>query len=170
MHRDRKVEVVGRLSEIFSQKEFILVVCNKGLSVAEVNDLRRKARDASCGYVVAKNRLTKIALKGSKYEPLSDIFKGPTSIAYSDDPVATAKLLTEFSKENENVEVIGGMMQDKVLDSKDIKTLSLLPSLDEIRAQLASLIALPAVNVASVLQAPGRDVVGVLKSYSEKGE
>ena len=170
MRRDEKVEVVNKLSEIFSQKDFILVVSNKGLSVSEVNDLRRKARDVSCGYVVAKNRLAKIALQGSRYESLSGILKGPTSIAYSDDPVTTAKLLVEFSKDNENLEVIGGMMQDKVLDLKDIKTLSQLPSLDEIRGQLVNLIALPAMNIARVLQAPSRDVVGVLKSYSEKGE
>ena len=127
-------------------------------------------RDAGASFKVAKNRLVKLALVGTQYEVLADLFSGPTAIAYSTDPVAAAKVVDQFAKGNEKLTIVGGAMGDQVLDIAQVKALAQLPSLDEIRAQLAGLIKTPARNIAGVLQAPAGQLARVFSAYSEKGE
>jgi large subunit ribosomal protein L10 len=127
-------------------------------------------REAGAGYKVTKNRLAKLALAGTTYEPISDLFNGPTAIAYSADPVAAARVAVDYSKENDKLVVIGGAMGDTLLDENAVKALASLPSLDELRGKLVGMLNTPATRVAGVLQAPAGQLARVLGAYANQSE
>lgn len=168
MDRAQKQELVGQLHDLFKKAEVVVVTHYSGLSVAEMTDLRNQLRDAGAGFKVTKNRLTKLALKDTGRDSLADLFSGPTAVGFSDDPVAAPKVLAKFAKDSDHLKILGGMMGEKVLDEENIKELAALPSLDELRAKLASLLQTPASRIASVLQAPGGQVARVLSAYGAK--
>ncbi|MEO6432980.1 MAG: 50S ribosomal protein L10, partial [Sphingomicrobium sp.] len=126
-----------------------------GLSVAQSSDLRSKMRDAGAQFKVAKNRLAKIALEGSKYSPLGEFLEGPTALATSSDPVAAAKVAVEFAKTNDKFEIVGGAMGDTMLDVAGVKALAALPGLDELRGTLIGLIQAPATKLARIAMETG---------------
>ena len=136
MDRSGKELLVTDLQNALSGANLVVITKQAGLTVAEVSDLRRKMRTAGAGYKVAKNRLAQRALKGTKYEGLDKLFKGPTAIAYSSDPVAAAKVAVAFAKSNEKLTIVGGSMGTDVLGPEGITALATLPSLDELRAKL----------------------------------
>ena len=154
MNREEKQELVSDLGGLFEETGIVVVTQYKGLTVAEVSDLRAKVREAGAGFRVTKNRLTRLALAGTKFESLSDLFTGPTAIAYSNDPVAAAKAAVEFSKKNEKLIIVGASMGAEVLSVESVKTLATLPSLDELRAKIVGIIQTPATRIAAVTQAP----------------
>ena len=154
MDRARKEELVVELNGVFADAALVVVTHQSGLTVAESTDLRRRMRAADASYKVAKNRLVKLALVGTPYEAIADLFEGPTAIAYSTDPVAAARVAVDFSKENDKLVVIGGAMAENRLDEAGVKALATLPSLDELRGKLLGLLNAPATKVAGVLQAP----------------
>jgi len=163
--RTQKEELVSSLHETFSGAETVVVTHNLGLSVKEMEDLRVQLRDAGASFKVTKNRLTRLALKNTKFEGLADLFTGPTGIAYSDDVVAAAKIAVKFAKTNDNFEVVGGAMGEQVLDLAGVQTLASMPSLDELRGKLVGLIQAPATKVAGVLQAPAGQLARVCSAY-----
>ncbi len=167
-NREFKCQVVGSMQEVFASNSIVIVMHNKGLTVADVKDLRKKVKQAESKYFVAKNTLIKIALKGSKFEDLDKLMEGPTSLAYSNDPVAASKAISDFIKTNEKLEIRGGIMDGAYLDVNAIKTLASLPSLNELRAKLLGLLNAPATKIAQILQAPGAQVARVLSAYSKK--
>ena len=126
--------------------------------------------DAGASYKVTKNRLTRLALKGTKFEPLSELFTGPTAIAYSDDPVAPAKVAVDFAKGNNKLVVLGGAMGDSQLDVDGVKALASLPSLDELRGKFVGLLQAPATKLAGVIQAPSSQLARVLSAQGSKEE
>jgi large subunit ribosomal protein L10 len=162
--------LVSSLNQVFSNTGVVVVAHYSGLSVAQMTALRGRMKGAGASLKVAKNRLVKLALKGTDAERISDLFKGPTVIAYSDDPVAAPKVAAEFAKANEKFVVLGGAMGSKALDAKGIEALATLPSLDALRARLVGMIKSPATRVASVLQAPGGQLARVLGAYARKDE
>ena len=168
MNRDEKQAQIEFLQGVFGDSSIVLVAHNTGLTVAQMTELRGKVRAAGAGFKVAKNRLAKIALKGTAYESITDHFKGPTAIAYSSDPVAAAKALAEFAKANEKLVLLGGAFGNTLLDRQGIEALSKLPSLDELRAKIIGLINAPATKVAGVLQAPAGQLARVFGAYSSK--
>jgi len=168
MDRAQKQELVKDLNGVFGSAEVVVVAHYSGLSVADMTDLRVKMRETGASFKVTKNRLTKLALKGTDKEPLSDLFEGPTAIGFSDDPVAAPKALVNFAKGNENLVILGGMMGELVLDEAAVKGLASLPSLDELRARIAAMLNTPATRIASVLQAPAGQVARVLGAYGAK--
>ena len=129
MDRKQKEELVAKLSKTFDESEMVVVTHYSGLTVAEISDLRDRIRESGASFKVTKNRLTRLALKNTKFEGISDLFTGPTAIAYSDDPVAAAKVSVEFSKKNEKLIVIGGALGSEMLDADGVKALATLPSL-----------------------------------------
>jgi large subunit ribosomal protein L10 len=148
-----------------------MVVTNQsGLTVAESSDLRRQMRDAGASFKVTKNRLARLALDGTKFADLSPLFKGPTAVALSEDPVAAAKVVVKFAKDNDKLVIVGGALDDQVLDIDRISALAALPSLDELRAMIVGMLSTPATRIARVLSAPGGQVARVVAAYSEKGE
>ena len=127
-------------------------------------------RSAGAGFKVAKNRLAQRALKGTKFEGLDRLFKGPTAIAYSTDPIAAAKVAVTYAKSNEKLTIVGGSMGAHVLDLDGVKALATLPSLDELRAKLVGMLQTPATRVATILQAPAGQLARVFGAYAKKGE
>ncbi|MEZ5832811.1 MAG: 50S ribosomal protein L10 [Dongiaceae bacterium] len=170
MDRSGKQALVTDLQNALSSANLVVITKQTGLTVAEVSDLRRKMRNAGAGYKVAKNRLAQRALKGTKYEGLEQLFKGPTAIAYSSDPVAAAKVAVAFANSNEKLTIVGGSMGTDVLGPDGIKALATLPSLDELRAKLIGMLQTPATRIASVLQAPAGQLARVFGAYAKKGE
>lgn len=170
MDRVQKQELVTSLNGVFGSTNLVVVTRSSGLSVAESTDLRNRARDVGASFKVTKNRLTRLALKGTQFEPLSDLFSGPTAIAYSEDPVAAAKAVCKFADDNDKLEIIGGGLNDKVLEPEDIKNLAKLPSLDELRGKIVGLLNAPATKIAGVLQAPAGQLARVLNAHASKDE
>ncbi|MCZ6592181.1 MAG: 50S ribosomal protein L10 [Alphaproteobacteria bacterium] len=170
MDRARKEELVVELNGVFADAALVVVTHQSGLTVAESTDLRRRMRAADASYKVTKNRLVKLALVGTPYEAIADLFEGPTAIAYSADPVAAARVAVDFSKENDKLVVVGGAMAENRLDEAGVKALATLPSLDELRGMLLGLLNAPATKVARVLQAPASQLARVLSAHAEQEE
>lgn len=165
--RAQKEELVAELKSAFEGTNVVVVTHYSGLSVAEMTDLRRRMRDAGAQFRVTKNRLTKRALDGTKCDPLASLFTGPTAIAYSDDPVAAAKVAVDFAKENEKLIVLGGMMDETELDAAGVKNLASMPSLDELRGKIVGLLNAPATKLAGVTQAPAGQLARVFGAYGQ---
>lgn len=157
MNREEKTQLLGELHELFNNSELVVVSHYKGLTVAEVSELRDNVRKAGAGFRVTKNRITKLALKDTKFEALADLFTGPTAIAFANDPISACKACVEFAKTNEKLIVIGGAMGTGVLSIEEINRLATIPSMDELRAKIIGL-----------LQAPAAQLARVTKAYSEK--
>ena len=162
--------MVSTLNQVFSSTSVVVVAHYSGLTVAQMTALRGRMKDAGASLKVAKNRLVKIALKGTNAEHISDLFQGPTVIAYSDDPVAAPKVAADFAKTNDKFVVLGGAMGATNLDAKGVEALATLPSLDELRAKLVGMINTPATRIAGVLQAPAGQLARVFGAYAKKDE
>lgn len=170
MDRAEKHAFVADMNAVFKQTAAVIVTHYSGLNVAQVTDLRRRMRDGGASFKVTKNRLTKLALADTPYAALAELLTGPTGIAYSDDPVAAAKVTVEFAKQHDKLVVLGGAMGATLLNADGVKALAELPSLDELRGKIVGLLQAPAGNIARVLQAPGGQVARVLAAYAEKAE
>lgn len=168
MNRSEKTDAVAALNATFNEAAVVVVTRNLGLTVAQSTDLRSKMRDAGAHYRVSKNRLAKIALTDTQYQPLSDLLTGPTALATSGDPVAAAKVVVDFAKTNDRLEIVGGAMGDTVLDVEGVKALASLPSLDELRAKLIGLVQAPATKVVQVIAAPAGQLARVFGAYAAK--
>ncbi|MFT8892400.1 MAG: 50S ribosomal protein L10 [Acetobacter papayae] len=170
MDRTEKKALVASLATVFAQTSMVVVTQNTGLTVASVTDLRRKVRAAGANYKVVKNRLATLALDGTQFSGIAPMLKGPTALAWSDDPVAVAKVIAEFAKTDDKLVVLGGSLGSQVLDASGIKALAELPSLDTLRAQLVGLISTPATCIAAVTQAPAAQLARVFGAYAKTGE
>ncbi len=168
MTRVEKEAEVKELNERFKTDELVVLTHYSGLTVAQMTKFRRELSQNGASYKVTKNSLAKIALKGTKFEQISNMFTGPTGVATSKDAVVAAKIAHNFAKTNDKLVIIGGQLGDKVLDAAAVKALATLPSLDELRSKLVGLLQAPATKIAGVLQAPARAMVGVTKAYGEK--
>ncbi len=170
MDRAEKRELVTILRDVFSNTGVIVVAHYAGLTVAQMTDLRRQMREAGGQVKVVKNRLAKIALEGTDAEGITELFTGPTVLAYSDDPVTAPKIAVKFAKDNKSLVILGGTMGTVVLDSDGVKSLASLPSLDELRGKLVGLIQAPAGKIAQVVNAPAGKLARVLSAYGDKSE
>jgi large subunit ribosomal protein L10 len=168
--RTEKREFVAELNQALAATSMIVVTRNAGLTVAEATDLRRKMRAAGATFKVAKNRLTTLALAGTRFDGIAPMLTGPTALAWATDPVAVAKVAVEFAKTNEKFVLIGGALGPQTLDADGIKALAELPSLDALRAGLVGMISTPATRIAGVLQAPAGQLARVFGAYAKKDE
>ena len=168
MDRAQKADAVAELKSVFNEVGVIVVTRNLGLTVAQSTELRTKMREAGASYKVAKNRLAKLASQDTAYAGISDLLTGPTGLASSIDPVAAAKIVVEFAKTNDKLEIVGGSMGAQVLDADGIKALATLPSLDELRAKIVGLVQAPATKVVQIVQAPAGQLARVFGAYAAK--
>ena len=168
MDRTQKAEVVEDLNGVFANAGSVVVAHYKGLTVAELSDLRTRMRAAGASFRVAKNRLAVRALQGTAIEGISDLFKGPTGIAVSNDPVAAAKVSAAYAKTNDKLVILGGTVGTTTLDAKGVQALATLPSLDELRGKIVGLLVAPATKIAGVVQAPAGQLARVIGAYSKK--
>lgn len=168
MDRSQKTQAVAELNSTFNEVAVVVVTRNLGMTVKQSTDLRNKARAAGASYKVAKNRLAKIAIEGTDYAVLADLLTGPTALSYSTDPVAAAKVVIDFAKTNDKLEIVGGAMGSMLLDAEGVKALASLPSLDELRGKIVGLLQAPAAKLASITQAPAAQLARVFNAYAEK--
>lgn len=168
--RSQKEALVASMNGIFDTASSVVVTHYSGLNVAEITELRSRMRAAGAQFKVTKNRLVRRALEGTKVEGLLPLFEGPTAIAFSDDPVMPAKIAVKFAKENQKLIVLGGTLDDKILDTTEVDALAQLPSLDEQRAIIIGLLQAPATKIAGVLAAPAGQLARVLGAQGAKGE
>ncbi len=170
MSRAEKKAEVQELNERFSNDEIVVLAHYSGLTVKQLSTLRAELRAEGASFKVTKNALAKLALKGTKFEGLADMFTGPTGVATSQDPVAAAKIAYKFAKGNDKLVILGGALGSQILDAAGIEALAKLPSLDEVRSKLVGLLVAAPTKLAGLLQAPARDLVGVTKAYGATGE
>ena len=157
MNRSDKKDWISSLNSALVSSESAIVAKFNALTVAEMSELRHQARELGTSIKVTQNKLTKLALKNTNYEGLAPLFKGVTLVAWSNDPVSAAKVVYNFAKTNDKVEILGGAMGKEILDVAGVKAVALLPTLDEARAKICAVLTTPAGNVARVF-----------KAYSEK--
>jgi large subunit ribosomal protein L10 len=170
VERAAKSEMVAALGEVFKTTNVVVVAHYSGLTVAQMQILRRQMKQAGATVKVAKNRLAKIALDGSDVASIGPLLKGPTLIAFSGDPIAAPKVAVEFAKTHERFVILGGAMGTTTLDPNAVKALAALPSLDELRAKIVGLIVAPATKIAQVVNAPAAKVARVVQAYAAKSE
>ncbi len=170
MDRAAKKESIVELTEVFKTSSVVVVAHYAGLTVAQMQQLRRQMRQAGGSVKVAKNRLAQIALKDTDVASIASLLKGPTVLAYSKDPIAAPKVATDFAKANEQFVILGGSMGKTALDQNGVKALASLPSLDELRAKIVGLLVAPATKIAQLTNAPAAKVARVVQAYASKGE
>jgi large subunit ribosomal protein L10 len=166
--KQEKHSFVASLRSDLSSAGIIVVTRQSGLTVSESTKLRSEMRKVGGRFKVAKNTLVKRAFADSAYDALSSELKGPVALAFSDDPIAAAKVAVDFAKGNEKLQVICGMMGDKFLSQNDVVTLARLPSLNELRGKIIGVLQAPASKIVGVLQAPAAQVARVISAYSNK--
>lgn len=169
MDRTQKEDLVASMQKLFADSTTVVVTHYSGMTVAEIGDLRDKMREAGASFKVTKNRLTRRALEGTKFGYLDELFKGPTAVAVSKDPVAAAKVVVAFAKTNEKLVILGGGFGTEKLAPAGINALATLPSLDEIRGKIVGLLQAPATKIAGVLQAPAGQLARVIQAHAQKG-
>tara|TARA_Y100001936_G_C15879565_1_gene562080 strand:- start:142 stop:663 length:522 start_codon:yes stop_codon:yes gene_type:complete len=168
--RSDKENFVAKLKDEFINSTSVIVAKYSGLTVGESESLRKEMRDNGAKFKVTKNRLTKLAISDTQFKDMSDLFKGPTAIAYSTDPVAPAKVAVNFEKKFENFEVIGGGYNGEKIDREKINFLATLPSLDELRGKLIGLISAPAQKIASITVEPGAQIARLISAKSSNSQ
>jgi large subunit ribosomal protein L10 len=170
VERAAKQELVTELNGVFKATNTVVVAHYAGLTVAQMQTLRRQAKQAGTTVKVAKNRLAKIALEGTDVASIGPLLQGPTLIAYSDDPVGASKVAVDFARAHEKFVILGGAMGKTALDPNGVRELASLPSLDELRAKIVGLIQAPATKIAQVINAPAAKVARVVQAYADKGQ
>ena len=168
MDRSQKADAVAALNATFNEVGVVVITRNLGMTVAQSTLLRTKMRDAGASFKVSKNSLARLAIEGTSYAAIGDMFTGPVALATSVDPVAAAKVAVDFAKTNDKLEIVGGAMGTQVLNPEGIKALAALPSLDALRSRLIGIVQAPATKIAQVIVAPASKLARVFNAYAEK--
>ena len=157
MNKEQKKNYITEMSTHFENSKAVMVTHYQGLTMVQLDELRARMREHGIIFKITKNRITKLALVKTKCKDLSDLFTGPTAVAFGEDAIMSARILSKFSKENENLKLIGGIMDNEVLDQSGVLNVASLPTLDEARA-----------NIVGILNAPASKLVSIFLAYSEK--
>ena len=168
MNKEQKKNYISEMTASFENTEAVLVTHYQGLTVKQLDELRKQMREHGIQFKITKNRITKIALEKTKCKDLSDLFKGPTAVALSEDAISSAKILTKFSKENKNLKILGGIMGKEILDVAAVANVATLPTLDEARAKIVGILRSPAQKIASILLAPASKIAILALEKSKK--
>ncbi|MGJ8590296.1 MAG: 50S ribosomal protein L10 [Yoonia sp.] len=168
MDRAQKEQLVEDLGQIFESSGVVVVAHYEGLTVAEMQDLRARAREVDASVRVAKNKLAKIALQGKPCESIADHLTGMTVLTFSEDPVAAAKVAQGFAKDNDKLVILGGAMGETALDVAGVKAVSEMPSREELIASIAGCIGAPAANIAGAIGAPASNIASIISTIEEK--
>ena len=168
MNKEKKRAYIEEMKGFFNKTSSIFVTHYQGLSVKQIDTLRKEMRKHGIFFKITKNRITKLALEGSKYKKLENLFTGPTAVAFSEDAITSAKILTKFAKSNSNLKIIGGIMEEEPLSVEDVEKIATLPTLDEARAKITGILATPAQKIISILLAPGAKIAILAHAKSKK--
>ena len=168
MNKEQKKQYISEMTTKFDSSESVIVTHYQGLTVSQLDDLRKRMREHGIIFKITKNRITKLALEKTKCKDISKLFNGPTAVAMSKAAITSAKLLTKFSKENENLKILGGIMGSDILDVAGVKNVATLPTLDEARAKIVGILRSPAQKIASILLAPASKIAILALEKSKK--
>ena len=168
MDKEKKQSYISEMTTQFDKSEGVIVAHYQGLTVNQLDELRAKMREHGIIFKITKNRITKLAIEKTRCKQLSDLFTGPTAVALSQDAITSAKILTNFSKENSNLKILGGIMGSDILDVAGVKNIATLPTLDEARAKIVSILRSPAQKIASILLAPASKIAILALEKSKK--
>ena len=168
MNKERKKNYIEEMKNFFKKTNSVFITHYQGLSVKQIDELRTEMRKYGILFKITNNRITKLALEGSKYKKLENLFSGPTAVAFSEDAIASAKILTKFAKKNSNLKIIGGIMEEEPLSLEDVEKIATLPTLDEARAKIVGILATPAQKLVSILLEPGSKIANLARAKSLK--
>jgi large subunit ribosomal protein L10 len=160
--------VVEELGRIFESSGVVVVARHAGLTVAEMQELRARMREAGGSVRVAKNRLARIALQGKPGQVMAELLKGMTVLAFSADPTVAARVADKFAKDNPKFEILGGAMGGTFLDPDGVKAVADLPSREELIASIVACIGAPAATLAGAIGAPAAGIAGILSTLEER--
>ena len=168
MNKDKKKNYINEMNSFFKKTSSIFVTHYQGLTVKQIDELRSEMRKHGILFKITKNRITKLALEGSKFKKLQNLFSGPTAVAFSEDAITSAKILTKFAKNNSKLKIIGGIMEDEPLSVEDVEKIATLPTLNEARANIVAILTAPAKKIMSILLAPGSKIAILALAKSKK--
>ena len=168
MNKEQKKDYITEMTAQFENSKSILVTHYQGLTMAQLDNLRSQMRKHGIIFKITKNRITKLALEKTKCKDLSNLFTGPTAVAFGEDAIMSARILSKFAKDNENLKLIGGMMDNEVLDQAGVLNVANLPTLDEARAKIVGILSSPAQKIASILLAPASKIAILALEKSKK--
>ena len=168
MNKEQKKNYITEMTVNFENSEAVLVTHYQGLTVKQLDELRKQMRKHGIQFKITKNRITKLALEKTKCKDLANLFTGPTAVALSKDAISTAKILTKFSKENNNLKILGGIMGKEILDVVAVANVATLPTLDEARAKIVGILRSSAQKIASILLAPASKIAILALEKSKK--
>jgi|TARA_B100000700_G_scaffold304947_1_gene378174 large subunit ribosomal protein L10 len=168
MNKEKKANYIKEMTTEFDKSEAVIVTHYQGLTVSQLDNLRSKMREHGIIFKITKNRITKLAIEKTRCKDLSNLFTGPTAVALSEDAITSAKILTNFSKENNNLKILGGIMGNDILDVAGVKNVATLPTLDEARAKIVGILRSPAQKIASILLAPASKIAILALEKSKK--
>ena len=168
MNKNKKKLYIEEMKGMFSKTSSVFVTQYQGLTVKQIDELRSEMRKHGILFKITKNRITKLALEGSKFKKLENLFTGPTAVAFSEDAIMSAKILTKFAKINSNLKIIGGIMEEEPLSQKDVEKIATLPTLEEARAKIVGILSSPAQKIMSILLAPGSKIAILAHAKSKK--
>ncbi|WP_341763773.1 50S ribosomal protein L10 [Candidatus Tisiphia endosymbiont of Beris chalybata] len=167
MLRADKHEFVRDFEEIYKSSSSVIITHYHGLTVSQITALRKSLKAKGVGFRIVKNTLSKIAASRAGFNDIASLLTGPTAVAYSKDPIDAAKVVVEFTKINESLKIVGGLVNNEILDGNAIRQLAKLPSLNELRSKIISVLQAPAAKVG-VLQAPASGLARVFQAYIDK--
>ena len=168
MNKEEKKNYINEMKKFFDANDSVLVTHYQGLNVKQLDELRAEMRKQGIMFKITKNRITKLALKDTKCKDIADMFSGPTAVAFSKDAISSAKILTKFSKDNQKLKILGGLMGNDILKVEDVMKIATLPTLDEARAKIVGILTASAQNIISILLAPGSKIAILAHAKSKK--
>ena len=168
MNKNKKKNYIEEMKNFFNKTSSVLVTHYQGLSVKQIDELRSEMRKHGIMFKITKNKITKLALEGTKFKKLENLFTGPTAVALSEDAISSAKILTNFAKTNSNLKIIGGIMEEEPLSVEDVEKIATLPTLDEAMAKIVGILTSPAQKIISILLAPGSKIAILALAKSKK--
>ena len=166
--KNKKKDYIEEMKVFFKKTSSVFITHYQGLTVKEIDQLRSEMRKHGILFKITKNKITKLALEGSKFKKLENLFSGPTAVAFSEDAITSAKILTKFAKINSNLKIIGGIMEEDPLSVEDVEKIATLPTLDEARAKIIGILTTPAQKIISILLAPGSKIAILAHAKSKK--
>ena len=168
MNKEQKKNYISEMEAQFQNNEAVMVTHYQGLTMSQLDELRAQMREHGIKFTITKNRITKIALEKTKCKDLSNLFTGPTAVAFGDDAIMSARILSKFSKDNKNLKLIGGIMDSEVLDQAGVQNVANLPTLDEARANIIGILNAPASKLVSIFLARAEKMSNLSQENSEK--
>jgi len=168
MNKDKKKNYIEEMKSFFNKASSAFITHYQGLTVKQIDALRAEMRKHGIIFKITKNRITKLALEGSKYKKLENLFTGPTAVAFSEDAITSAKILAKFAKKNSNLKIIGGIIDKEPLSVEEVEKIATLPTLAEARAKIIGIFTTPAQKIISILLAPGAKIAILALAKSKK--